>query len=227
MATNDPKSRLTEGNLNSPSYPSPNGITDQRGNAGGTTSGVTAGPDVGRRDDETPGEKIGRFFRKAMDRLAGRDEDWERRRDLARDQRDRDQFSYRTGSAQSGRSGQYARGQGEWSDLGRSRDDRSQSYRGGPTGDTGGSYERYQGGSGSAGYGQGTTGRPYGQGQGSYSPSSVGGQGGYERDESRFGVGGQGPGAYGQRQGSFGPSFENRGSQSSGQRALGRSSGES
>lgn len=198
---NDPKSRLTEGNLNSPSYIAPNGITDQRENAGGTASGI-GGSDMGRRDDETAGEKIGRFFRRAMDRLSGRDDDRDRRRDQARDQRDREEFSYRTGNWQSGRLGQSDRGQGEWSNLGRSRDDRYQSYGGAPMG---GSDERLQSGSGSVGYGQGTTGRPYGQGQGSYGQSGYGGQGGDERDPSRVGTGSIGQGAYG-GQGGYGQS---------------------
>ena len=86
MATNDPKSRLTEGTLNSPSYTSPNGVAEQGGNAGGTTPPQA---EVGGRADETPGEKIGRFFRRAMERLSGHDEDeWRRGND--RNQRDRD-----------------------------------------------------------------------------------------------------------------------------------------
>src|SRR5215470_17442926 len=89
MATNDPKSRLTESPLNSPSFTSPNGLTDARG-AGGTMSGAAAPqPDVGQRADQTPGEKIGRFFRRAMERLSGHHEDEWRRRD-DRNQRDRD-----------------------------------------------------------------------------------------------------------------------------------------
>ena len=59
MATNNPKSRLTEGTLNSPPYASPNGVTERRpGNAGATTPGTTpAEGEMGRRADETPGEK--------------------------------------------------------------------------------------------------------------------------------------------------------------------------
>ena len=225
MATNDPKSRLTEGSLNTPSYTAPNGITEQRGDAGATTSGSAAGTEVGRRDDETAGEKIGRFFRRAMDRLSGHEEDESRRSD-DRNQRDRDtRERYRPGERgwQSNRSALRDRGQSErseWSDLGRSPDDRNPSYRAGPTGSTGSSYERYQ---------QGTTGRPYGQGQGSQRQSSFAGQGGYEREESRLGSSGQGTTGrpYGQEQGSYGPSFENRGGQPAGERALGRSPGES
>ena len=98
MATNDPKSRLTEGTLNSPSYTSPNGVTEQRGNAGGTNPGTTPSQgEMERRADETAGEKIGRFFRRAMDRLSGHDED-EWRRGNERNQRDRDtQERYRGG----------------------------------------------------------------------------------------------------------------------------------
>src|SRR5262249_50368291 len=148
MATNDPKTRL-EGSLNSPSYTAPNGVTEQRGDLG-ATSGETGTPrsDVGRRPDESPGEKIGRFFRKAMDRISGHDEDaWRQGND--RNQRDRDtQERYRAGdrSWQYGRSALRERGQNEWSDLGHSRDDRNASYRGGPSSDTGGSYERLQSG---------------------------------------------------------------------------------
>ncbi len=234
---NDPKSRVTEGNLNSPSYTAPNGITEQRGNAGGTASGVS-GSEVGQRDDETAGEKIGRFFRRAMERLSGRDDDSEQRRDEVRDERNRDQLSYRTGGWRPGRSGRYERSQGEWSDLGRSSDDRNPSYRGGPSGDPGGAYERYRGGSGQgqSSYGEASSsgqGSTYGQGS-SYGQGSYAGQGSSERDPARFGGGGgTGRGTYGQSlgtsgQGSYeqpGPSFENRGSL--GQRSLGRSAGES
>jgi CBS domain-containing protein len=219
MATNDPKSRLTEGTLNSPPYASPNGVTEQQlGNTGATTPGTTpAESEKETRADETPGEKIGRFFRRAMDRLSGHDEDeWRRGND--RNQRDRDtEERYRTAdrSSQYGRSAlrERGQGQGEWRDLGRSRDDRNQSYRGGPASDTGGSYERLQTGSTSAGYGQGT-GQPYGQGQGAYGQSGFARQGGYERDESRSGS-------------AQGPSFENRSGQSLGQRGPGRTPGES
>ncbi|HEY1417050.1 MAG TPA: hypothetical protein VGF41_04070, partial [Myxococcaceae bacterium] len=146
MATNDPKSRLNEGSANSPSYSAPNGVTEQRGNLGGTAS---PGSDV-RSDlphpEESPGEKIGRFFRKAMDRLSGHDED-EWRRGNERNERDRDtQARYREGdpSWQYGRSAIREGDPDEWSDLGRSRDDRNSSYRSGPSSDTGGSYERLQ-----------------------------------------------------------------------------------
>src|SRR5215470_17870472 len=146
MASNDPKSRL-EGSVNSPSYTAPNGVTEQRGNLG-PTSAETPRSDIGRRADESPGEKIGRFFRKAMDRISGHDEDaWRQGND--RNQRDRDtQERYRAGdrSWQYGRSALRERGENEWSDLGRSRDDRNASYRGVPSGDTGGSYERLQAG---------------------------------------------------------------------------------
>jgi CBS domain-containing protein len=234
---NDPKSRLTEGNLNSP-YTAPNGITEQRGNAGGTASGIS-GTDVGRRDDETAGEKIGRFFRRAMERLSGRDDELEQRRDEVRDERSRDQSSYRTGGRQPGRSGRYDRTQGEWSDLGRSRDERNPSYRTGPTADTGGAYERYRSGS-TYGQGQGSSGEAssYGEGSGygqgsSYGQGSYAGQGSSEADPTRFGASATGRGAYGPSSGSSGqgsyaqpgPSFESRGSL--GQRGLGRSQGES
>ena len=202
MATNDPNSRLT--------YPSPNGVTGQPGDGGGTSTGAIAGSDVGPREDESTGEKIGRFFRRAMDRIAGREEDsW--RRDSDRDRRDREaRERHRADDRrwQPGRSAARERGQSEWSDLGRSRDDRNLSYRAGPTGDTGGSYERLRGGSTSVG--QGTTGRPYGQ-------AGLGGQGGHERDESRFGS----------IQPSYAQGHEDRGGQLAGQRTLGRSPGES
>src|SRR5262245_29799122 len=179
---NDPKSRLTEGNLNSPAYTAPNGITEQRGNAGGMASGIS-GSDVGRRDDETAGEKIGRFFKRAMERLSGRGDDWERRRDEVRNERDADQFSYRTGG---------------W-----------QPYRGGSSG--GSPYSQGQGSSGEASsYGEGSS---YGQGsyagQGSYEsdPTRFGAtasaRGAYGQS---FGSSGQG--SYAQP----GPSFDNRGS---------------
>ncbi len=144
MATKDPSSRLPEGVLNSP-YTSPNGLTDPRGNGGGAAPGeTTAERDVRARQDESPGEKIGRFFRRAMERIAGHDDDDPRR------DRDRDR--------------------GEWRDLGRARDNRNRSYRAGPSGDIAGSYERLQSsrqGTGRVDYGQGTTGRPYGQDPGS------------------------------------------------------------
>ncbi|HET9034572.1 MAG TPA: CBS domain-containing protein [Myxococcaceae bacterium] len=228
---NDPKSRLTEGNLNSPPYTAPNGITEQRGTASGTASGIGGSEEVGRRDDETAGEKIGRFFRRAMERLSGRDDDWEERRDEVRDERNRDQLSDRTGGWQPGRSGRYDRTQGEWSDLGRSRDERNPSYRSGPAGDTGGAYERYRSGSG-YGQGQGSYGEPSSHGEGSsYGQGSYAGQSSDEADPTRFA--GTGRGAYGPRSGSsgqgsygqLGPSFESRGTQ--GQRGPGRSPGES
>jgi CBS domain-containing protein len=223
MATNDPKSRLNEGALNSPSYPSPNGVTEQpaslKTTAGASTSATQ--PDVERRAEETPGEKIGRFFRHAMERLSGHHED-EWRRGNERNERDRDtQDRYRSGD----RSWQYGRSalrdQNEWRDLGRSRDDRKLSYRGGPSDETGGIYERLQGGTGGGGYGQGRSGgqgsyasQARSGGQGGYGQGAYGGQSGYERDENRAGPG-------------QAPSFENRSEQSAGQRALGKSPGES
>lgn len=217
MATNDPNSRVTGGNLNSPASGSPNGVTEQRGNVGGgsasTLTGTTASQHgIRRPQDETPGEKIGRFFRRAMDRLSGHDEDeWRRGND--RNERDRDtQERYRSGdrSWQYGRSALRDRGQSEWGDLGRSNDERNRSYRGGPSGDTGGSYERLQ----TVGYGRDDR------------------QGGYQRDDTRFGAGLQGPSARGRYEGEESwsgqaPSFENRSGQSLGQRGLGRSPGES
>lgn len=164
MASNDPKSRL-EGTINSPSYTSPNGVTEQRGMETARPEMPQSRPDMGRRSEESAGEKIGRFFRKAMDRISGRDDDsW--RRGNERNERDRDtQERYRAGdrSWQYGRSALRDRGQSEWSDLGRSRDDRNMSYRGGPSSDTGGGYERMQSGSGG--------------------PRQLG----YERDEDRSG----------------------------------------
>ncbi len=229
MATHDPNSRLTEGTGNTP-YDSPNGVTEQQGSTARAGSAAT-GSSLGGQHEESAGEKIGRFFRRAMDRISGREEDDDWRRGNERNVRDREtQERYRAGdkSWQYGRSALRDRGQSEWSDLGRSRDDRNWSYRSGPSGDTAGSYERIQGslgGCGSAAYGQGTTGRPYGQGQGSYGQESHG-QGGYERDQSRFGYGSQGQsgqGSYNQQ----GQGSENRGGQSLGQRGLGRSPGES
>jgi CBS domain-containing protein len=165
MASNDPKSL---------SYTSPNGVTEQQ-------RGMGAIGEMGKRAEESPGEKIGRFFRKAMDRISGRDEDASRRGN-ERNERDREmQERYRASdrSSQSGRSEPRDRGQSEWSDLGRSRDERSMGYRGGSSSDTGG-------------------------------PRQLG----YERDENRSGS-------------VQGPSFENRGRESLGQRALGRSPSES
>jgi len=197
MATDDPKSRLNEGALNSPSYPSPNGVTDPRTIPSGTSAGASSSQPGGeRRVEETPGEKIGRFFRHAMERLSGHDED-EWKRGNERNERDRDtQDRYRSGdrSWQYGRSA--LRGRNDWRDLGRSREDRNLGYRAGPSGDTGGSYERLQSGSRSAGYGQ-----------------SGYAQGGYGRDENRSGSGQA--------------AVENRSGQSLGQRSLGRSPGES
>ncbi|HEY3587015.1 MAG TPA: hypothetical protein VGK85_07680, partial [Myxococcaceae bacterium] len=133
MASNDPKSL---------SYTSPNGVTEQQRGMGTTSPDMPASrPDMGRRSEESPGEKIGRFFRKAMDRISGRDEDpW--RRGNERNERDREtQERYRASdrSSQSGRPEPRDRGQNEWSDLGRSRDERSMGYRGGPGTDISGS----------------------------------------------------------------------------------------
>jgi len=199
---------MANSDLNNPSYRSPNGVTEQRTSLGGTPAAPSATqPDTERRVEETPGEKIGRFFRHAMERLSGHDED-EWRRGNERNERDRDtQERYRSGD----RSWQYGRSalreRNDWRDLGRSRDDRSLGYRGGPSSDTGGSYERLQSGSRSAGYGQSVYGQGvYGQGRSS--------QSGDERTENR--------GGYGQ-----GPSFENRSGQSLGQRSPGRSPSES
>jgi CBS domain-containing protein len=204
MATKDPNSRLTESDLNSPDYLQPNGATGQRGNGGATVSGAsTARSGAGVRPDASAGEKIGRFFRRAMDRLAGRDEedvrredDWKRReREHEMRDRGRERERQRAGEStwQSGRPSPRERGQSEWRDLGRSPDDRNPQYRAGPSGETGGSYERYSGGpqaSGNMSYGQGAAGRPYGQSQGSYGQSGFGGQLGEERDESRYARGG-------------------------------------
>src|SRR5215813_9194222 len=201
MATNDPKSRLTESPLNSPAYTSPDGVTDPRRD-GGTMSGASAPrPEVGQRAEQTPGEKIGRFFRRAMERLSGHhDEDEWRRRD-DRNQRDRDiQDRSRAGdrSAEYRRSAERAQARSDWRDLGRSRDDRKMSYRGGPSSDTGGSYERLQAERRSPGDEQGAYGAQSGYGE----------EGRYAREESRS---------------TPGPSFENRGGQSLGQRSLGPS----
>ncbi len=216
MATNDPKSRLTEGNLNPP-YSAPNGVNEQQGSM--PTSGVRpgAGPVTEPRPDESAGEKIGRFFRKAMDRIAGHDdEEWRRQNE----ERSRAGLS----AWQSGRSGVRDRSQSDWSDLGRSRDDRNQSYRAGPSGDTAGSYERLQGGQ------QGTTGRPYGQpsftgsdqDRASYTdPAPRSGEQGRYGQGASYGQG-YGESSYGQGQ----SAYENRDRQTLGQRALGRSPGE-
>src|SRR6185312_3287470 len=198
MATGDPRS---------PSYTSPNGVTEQqRADLGLTPVGASAPqPEAERSPEETPGEKIGRFFRRAMERLSGHDED-EWRRGNERNDRDRDtQDRYRTGdrSWQYGRSALRERGTGEWRDAGRSQDDRNLGNRGGPSGETGGSDERLRMASGTAGYGQG----------GSAAPGSSRGQGGYEREESQLRSG-------------HAPSFENRG-QSLGQRSPVKSPSES
>ena len=169
MATKTSRSPL-EGSTNSPPYTSPNGATEQRGSVGATAPGTTPSrSDVGRREDATPGEKIGRFFRKAMERLSGRDEEaWRRENDRNRRDRDTDErHRADVRSPQYGRSAQGERGQGDWTDLGRSRDDRSPSYRGGPGGGAGGSDERLRTGS-ATGHGHGGS----------------AGQGGYERDET-------------------------------------------
>ena len=203
MATHDPNSRLTEGSLNSP-YASPNGIT---GTGRSDTPGQDGGASAGGQPGETAGEKIGRFFRRAMDRISGHDEDaW--RGGNERNQRERDtQDRYRKGdpSWQYGRSAlrDRDRDRNPWSDLGRSDEDRNRSYRSGPSYDTGGGYERLSGGRGSGGLGQGqeTTGRSYGQA-------------GAQPDVGTAGVGGQG--------------FASGGGRSSlGQQSLGRSPGES
>ena len=146
---------MASSDLNNPSYRSPNGVTEQRTNLGGTSPGTSPSePGAERRAEATPGEKLGRFFRHAMERLSGHDEDqW--RRGNERNERDRDtQDRYRTGdrSWQYGRSA--LRGREDWRDLGRSRDDRNSSYRGGLSGDTGGSDERLQSGSRSGQGGQ-------------------------------------------------------------------------
>ncbi len=210
MATGDPRS---------PSYTSPNGVTEQqRADLGVTPVGESAPqPDVERPAEETPGEKIGRFFRRAMERLSGHDED-EWRRGNERNERDRDtQERYRSGdrSWQYGRSALRERGTGEWRELGRSREDRNLGYRGGPSSDTGGSYERLRTGGGSTAYGQGGSGaQGRSGGQGGYGQAAYGGPSGYERDDSRSGS-------------AQGPSFENRSGQSLGQRSLGKSPSES
>jgi len=250
MATNDPKSRLSEGNLNQP-YSSPNGVNEQPQEGTGRTaipvttpSGVrsSVSPAGEAPRDETAGEKIGRFFRKAMDRIAGHDDEEWRRQNEERS---------RTGLSawQSGRSGVRDRTQSEWSDLGRSRDDRNQSYRAGPSSDTAGSYERLQGG-------KGTTGRLYGQPsfaggedrssfadpaqrsgeQGRYGQGASYGQGygekgasygqGYSEKGASYGQG-YGESSYGQGQSAYeNRDRENRDRQTLGQRALGRSPGE-
>jgi CBS domain-containing protein len=188
MPTHDPKSL---------SYTPPNGVTEQRGNLGET---VSPGRDVRSdlpRPEESPGEKIGRFFRKAMDRLSGHDEDeWRRRNE--RNERDRDtQARFREGdpSWQYGRSALREREQDEWSELGRSRDDRNSSHRSGPSSDTGGSDEPLQG-RGNVGSGQASaTGRSWQEGE--------------DRGQGQIGR-------------PSGPSFENRN-----QRTMGRTPGES
>jgi len=208
MATKNPDSRFTEGDLNTP-YVSPNGVTEGRGNGGSTVPGAsTPRSEQGARYDESAGEKIGRFFRRAMDRLAGREEGevdrgGERnRRDREMRDRVRERSRPSDRSWQVGRPSLRDRDQSEWRDLGRSPDERNPQSRAGFSGERG-----------TPGYG---TGRPYGQGQESYGQRS-------EREESR----------YGQRT-DAGPSFawsgqgyESRGGQTLGERTLGRSPGES
>ncbi len=186
MATNDPKSRLTENSFNSP-YTSPNGVTESEGaTPGGSISGsagssARVGGEVSPgevRPEESPGEKIGRFFRRAMERIAGRDdESWRRENDPDRREREVQERS-RTGetSWQVGRSHR-EHSRSEWSDLGRSGEDRGQGYRAGPAGDTAGSYERPQ------------------SSQQESAPSF--GQSWEERDQRSFGFTGEGT-AYGQ-----------------------------
>jgi CBS domain-containing protein len=105
MATKDPSSRLTEGNTNSPysssAYASPNGATEQPAVPGTTSAGAPGSEsDVGAQHEESAGEKIGRFFRRAMERISGReDEIWRRgnernRRDREAEERSRSSWQY-------------------------------------------------------------------------------------------------------------------------------------
>ena len=131
MATKDPSSRLPKGNAGNPdrsAYASPNGAVDQPPAAGTSPVAPGSSSNLGPQHEETAGEKIGRFFRRAMDRLSSRDDD-EWRRGNERNRRDRDtEERYRKGdpSWQYGRSALRDRGQGEWRDS--SRDDRSLNY---------------------------------------------------------------------------------------------------
>jgi len=206
MANNDPNSRPNEGRLTSP-YTAPNGPQETRDAGRTTTQPVTSGRETGRTgQEETAGEKIGRFFRKAMDRISGHDDDAWRRADRSPNDREIER-RYREG-ARSWQSG-HTRGGKAWSDLG-SRDDRNASFRSGPSSDTGGGYERL-----SASDGQGTTGRPYGQGQGY-------GQGGYGPGPvARGGQGGQ------EQSWRTGSEWQGESGQTLGQQGLGRSRGES
>jgi CBS domain-containing protein len=146
MATKDPNSRLPEGNAGSPyrsPYATPNGAVEQPPVAG--TSPLSPGTNLGTEHEETAGEKIGRFFRRAMDRLSSRDVEWGRgnernRRDRDTEERDRkgDPFW------QSGRSALRDRGQGESRDL----NDRAEgpSWRG-PVGERGATQGQWRAGS--------------------------------------------------------------------------------
>jgi CBS domain-containing protein len=221
MATKDPNSRLTEGNTNSPysssPYASPNGATEQPAVPGTTSAGAAGSEsDVRAQHEESAGEKIGRFFRRAMERLSGReDESW--RRGNERNRRDREAEERSRSGDSSWKYGRPAlphRSQNEWRDLGRSRDDRNQSYRAGHAGDSGGGYERLSSEpqvARSLSYAQGITGRSYGPGEGEGEGERRGqGSGGYRPDENRSG--------------SASPKSAG---QTYGQQALGRSPGES
>ncbi len=126
-------------------------------------------PGRSSESSQTAGEKIGSFFRHAVDRLSGRDED---RRDEPREGR-----QFRAGRRPGEEEPDASRGSGRlgWSDLGRrdADDGRKQSFRSGRSGD-GGEY----GGSGRpTGNRPGT---PYGQGeQFGRAGSSVGQQSGF------------------------------------------------
>jgi len=225
MATKDPNSRPGEGNANTPygsPYAPPNGAAEQPPVAGTSPRSSSSDLNLGAQHEETAGERIGRFFRRAMERLSGRDDDdW--RRGNERNNRDRDtEDRYRRGdpSWQYGRSALRDRGQSEWRDLGRSRDDRSEGHRAGLSEDTGPGDERLQG-SGSAGYGRGIPEQSYGERPWGMRPVGT--------DENRSGLGAQGQapswrGSVGQPGAAQAPwRSENRGEQTLGEQALGHS----
>ena len=140
MATKDPNSRLPRGNAGSPDrspYVSPNGAVEQPPAARMSPASPGSGSNLGPRHEETAGEKIGRFFRRAMDRLSSRDDEWRLGNERNRHDRDTEE-RYREGdpSWQYGRSALRDRGQGEQRGLGRSRDDRNLNYRAEPSRDT-------------------------------------------------------------------------------------------
>src|SRR5262249_52696966 len=99
-------SRPGEGNAGSPyRSPYPNGAAEQPAAVGTSPGTPSRGSEVGAEQDESASKKIGRFFRRAMDRLSNRDDG--RRQDDERGRRDREmeeRYRRRDSSWQSDRS---------------------------------------------------------------------------------------------------------------------------